>query len=529
MAATAARRREQSRNWSLPATPPRRRGETVIVDGFGVTVRVERGRLVITDGAGRNRRSRQYSRSDGARLARLVVLGGSGSLSLEALRWLTDVGAALVCVDRDGRLLCTTAWSRSEAKLRRAQGLAPYNQAGPEVARYLLAGKLRGQHELLDRLPGADGYSRRILADGLSTVQEAATVELAVTAEAAAAAAYWRSWAPLEIRFRPADRRRIPEQWQQFGNRQSPIGGGPRMAVTPGNAILNYLYSLLEAETRLACFQLGLDPALAVIHADIRGRDSLPLDLMEPVRPHVDRYLHALLTDRVFAAADFHETGRGNCRLLPPLTHQLAETLPAWRQLVAPVAEQVARLFLQHTGDPGGRPTPLTQSNRRADRARRHQRPLQHPVAVRPPKPERRCKRCGGDLPHSDRVYCDPCLPFAERDRYQALAAAGRARKTERAAIGDDPSHGGRAGERRAASQRRRHDELKQWAARPDDPALQPEWFRSEVLPRLHEVSLTALARATGLSPGYVSQVRRGVKVPHRRHWRALHRVAGGS
>ena len=409
-----------------------------------------------------------------------------------------------------------------KGKLRRAQALAPYNPVGVQVARYLLTGKLQEQQELLDRLPGADGYSRRILADGLSTVQAAATVEQAVTAEAAAAAAYWRSWAPLEIRFRPADRRRIPEQWQQFGTRQSPIGGGPRMAVTPGNAILNYLYSLLEAETRLACFQLGLDPALAVIHADIRGRDSLPLDLMEPVRPHVDRYLYALLTDRVFAAADFHETRRGSCRLLPPLTHQLAETLPAWRQLVAPVAEQVARLFLQHTGDPGGRPTPLTQTNRRADRARRHQRPLQQPVAVRPPKPERRCKRCGGELPHRDRVYCDGCLPFAERDRYQALAAMGRARRSAITATGSDPSHGGRAAARRSMSQIRRNAELREWQASGGDQPTDPEWFRCEVLPYLDDVSLTVLARATGLSTGYVSQIRRGFRTPHPRHWLKL-------
>jgi CRISPR/Cas system-associated endonuclease Cas1 len=106
----------------------------------------------------------------------------------------------------------------------------------------------------------------------------------------------------------------------------------------------------------------------------VRGRDSLPLDLMEAVRPSVDRYLLALLRDRVFRATDFHQSQRGSRRLLAPLTHELAETLPAWRQLVAPVAEQVASLLLEREPTVEKLPTPLTQANRRADRARRHGR-----------------------------------------------------------------------------------------------------------------------------------------------------------
>ena len=37
----------------------------------------------------------------------------------------------------------------------------------------------------------------------------------------------------------------------------------PRLAVTPVNSILNYLFSLLESESRLALTALGLDPSLA--------------------------------------------------------------------------------------------------------------------------------------------------------------------------------------------------------------------------------------------------------------------------
>src|SRR6516165_11103849 len=84
---------------------------------------------------------------------------------------------------------------------------------------------------------------------------------------------------------------RVPEHWQKFGARMSPITGSPRLAVNPPNAVLNYLYAMLEAEARLAASELGLDPGLGVLHKDTPNRDSLACDLMEPVRPLVDAFV----------------------------------------------------------------------------------------------------------------------------------------------------------------------------------------------------------------------------------------------
>jgi CRISPR/Cas system-associated endonuclease Cas1 len=67
------------------------------------------------------------------------------------------------------------------------------------------------------------------------------------------------------------------------------------LATNPAGAILNYLYSLVEAETTLACHAVGLDPGLGIFHVDQRDRASLALDLMEAVRPLVDSYVLALV------------------------------------------------------------------------------------------------------------------------------------------------------------------------------------------------------------------------------------------
>lgn len=47
-----------------------------------------------------------------------------------------------------------------------------------------------------------------------------------------------------------------------------------------------------------------------------------------------------------------------------------------------------------------------------------------------------------------------------------------------------------------------------------------------ELRPQLQEVSIDAMARATGLSKGYCSFVRRGLRTPHMRHWAALEALA---
>ena len=93
-------------------------------------------------------------------------------------------------------------------------------------------------------------------------------------AEAAAARAYWDAWRPLLVRFPCRDDDRVPGHWRTFGTRTSPLTGSPRLAANPANAILNYLYALVEAETRIALLTVGLDPALGVHRGEVVLEDA---------------------------------------------------------------------------------------------------------------------------------------------------------------------------------------------------------------------------------------------------------------
>src|SRR5712692_10201941 len=70
--------------------------------------------------------------------------------------------------------------------------------------------------------------------------------------ESRAGSAYWSAWRTLPISFPRNDITRVPDHWCTFGTRISPLSGSPRLAANPANAILNYLYALLESESRLA-------------------------------------------------------------------------------------------------------------------------------------------------------------------------------------------------------------------------------------------------------------------------------------
>lgn len=91
---------------------------------------------------------------------------------------------------------------------------------------------------------------------------------------------------------------------------------------------------------------------------------------------------------------------------------------------------------------------------------------------------------------------------------------------------GRDPAHGGTAATKRGDSSREQNAASRRWEA---DNARPPESrWEQQIAPHLGRVTVAQIINATGLSSGYASMIKRGVKVPHPRHWDALLKVAGG-
>ncbi len=100
----------------------------------------------------------------------------------------------------------------------------------------------------------------------------------------------------------------------------------------------------------MAVSALGLDPGLGLgLHTDTPNRDSLALDVLEPVRPQVESWVLEWVAREPLRRADFFETATGNCRLMSQLCAKLSQTAPVWGKLVAPWAEYVARTRAKRT------------------------------------------------------------------------------------------------------------------------------------------------------------------------------------
>jgi hypothetical protein len=351
------------------------RAGLLILSGYGIKVAVESGHLVVEDGVGSARRRGRFSRAT-AGFKRLVILGHSGIVSFEALRWLHDIGASFIQIDADGQLIgCAGPIGLDDARLRRAQALAsdfgtgtvsgtgagPGPRSGFAIACDLIKRKLFGQLENLKRL--RDRPAAETIGSAIERISTAKNIDSLRFIESEAAIAYWGAWRDIDVVFVERDRDRVPEHWLTFGVRRSLLTGNPRNATNPANAILNYLYAILESEARIGCLTIGLDPGMGVMHADQRGRDSFACDLIESVRPSVDAFVLDLLQRQAFKKSDFFETRTGVCRLMPRITQDLVCTGPLWLKKLSPITELLARSFLT------GVATPLTGANRIAGRA----------------------------------------------------------------------------------------------------------------------------------------------------------------
>jgi CRISPR-associated endonuclease Cas1 len=494
------------RNRSVAITPQH---GVVTLFGYGIQARVDRGHLLLEDGIGADRRHARFPRV-GHGLRRLVVIGSEGMVSLAALRWLADQDAAFVMLDRDGSVLATTGPVRSsDAKLRRAQALAEHSGAALRITRELISRKLSGQAQVA-RNKLLDGRTADSIAEFRSELAGADSISAIRLLESQGAAAYWSAWHDLPINFPKNDLRRVPEHWRVFGTRKSPLTGSPRLAVNPPNAILNYLYALLESEARMAAAALGLDPGLGVLHVDTTARDSLACDLMEAVRPQVDAYLLDWITRQPLSRDWFFEQRDGNCRLMAPFAARMSETAPTWGRAVAPIAEWVAHAFWSTIRKPDAPfATRLTHRNRREAKGR-----PSVPPAKTAPQPDNVCRVCGASV-SLERNYCSMCAATTTREHIVKIAKIGRIASQ---------APGPKA--RRAETQRRHALAKKAWQPSSLLAWLNEETYTSKIQPRLAGIANPVIMSELGVSLSYAVAIRAGRRRPHPRHWNALARLA---
>ena len=217
---------------------------------------------------------------------------------------------------------------------------------------------------------------------------------------------------------------------------------------------------------------------------------------MEPVRPLVDAYLFDWMNRGPLRREWFFEQANGNCRLMGPFAAQLSETAGAWRRAVSPYAEQAAKIFWQGRSKKSRftcLPTRLTQARRSLARSGN----LGANVAT-VPKTNPRCPLCGAKC----------------HNRLAVLREMRSGRESRKSS-------------RRSVTQVRQAQTLRNWHPSDLPTWLDEDCYRREILPRLSKFTVKKIRLATDVSHPYATLIRRGVSIPHPRHWMLLAELAG--
>lgn len=445
----------------------RTEGDVLVLSGYGLSLKVDRGRLIITDGFANEGERRTTILARGKNpIRRLVIVGHSGTISLESVSWLMDAEVTTSFINADGEVITTLSpIIRSAPMIRRSQALAPYSGAAPELARYLLHEKIRGQIESLNYIADKGSkfgwfadrdkqyYQTQKIMDSIEkSLSETSNVEQFLMLEGQAASAYWRAWKGIPLTWPKWAASRVPEHWSQVQLRTSGKTGSARHATDPANAVINFVYSLLEIEARNACLIAGLDPEFGILHADKDNRTSFVYDLMEPARPIVDRFVFDYLLKHSFKPNEVHESREGICRLDPVLIEDLANKFPNVQSVLKKTTITVKQILARHAMDGfyvnAKTGASITKENKQSEVIDLY------------------CQNCGKKINKKGRKFCSTdCYYESWRQNGQKqMTIAGNKKLKELREAGQDPAHGGEAARKRGekvakACKLRRKDE----------------------------------------------------------------------
>ncbi len=325
-------------------TPKRKRRERqsnpLILTGHGISISVDKGTLLVTDGNTHypsERRTWRFFKGELATPTRILLIDGAGRISLDALDWLAEQRVLLLRLRWNGQLVSAigadgylhdrhkVAWqiaTRADETHRIAFAV-PLIIKKAKATLFNLRNLLPSSHSRDKAIDVARTAIRELKASPPSTVSELLAVEGWI------AAGYFFAWRALQLKWKSETRHPIPDEWRRFFSR-SALAKDVRKhnfgATHPVNAMLNYSYGILEGHIRISVFASGHDPAEGILHSSILPeRHSFVFDLMEPLRPVVDRAVLKLIDQETYSGADFVLQADGVCRLNPELARRVAQ------------------------------------------------------------------------------------------------------------------------------------------------------------------------------------------------------------
>lgn len=319
-------------------TPRQRNPEPLILSGFGILLKVDRGALLVCNGFTHHPQTNEPLRffpGDLDNPDRIIVLDGSGSLSFDVLSWLAEQGISLIRINWKGEAVCVAAgsgYAADQKKIDWQRRTRADENARLEFASDLVTRKFQAcLATLKDVLPDTPKRQAAIssLGEGLDEISRNAHDIAGLRGiEGRFANRYFSAWSGIEMQWASEKRHPVPTAWRTYQQRSSILSGKKAKnwkAAHPINAMLNYAYGTLESQLRIKALSEGYDPGLGIYHHCKKGSPAYVFDLMEPYRPVIDRAVLTFALSERFSAADFIMRKDGVCRLAPPLAARVVQ------------------------------------------------------------------------------------------------------------------------------------------------------------------------------------------------------------
>nr|WP_321360634.1 CRISPR-associated endonuclease Cas1 [uncultured Hyphomonas sp.] len=338
--------RKRSEKWvrkvenSAPFRAQRhRRKHPLILTGYGISLRVDKGTLLICDGFThypQKQETTRYFPGDPAIPEHIIIVDGKGGFSLAVLDWLDEQGVTLTRIDWRGR--STTIVNGPHAGpnvelLKWQLETAADPEKRLEFSKSIILEKFESSLRVLEEfIPDTKECLEAVAStkSGVERIQagDIESVDALMSLEGVVAKRYFRAWKGIELRWIKEKQYPVPPRWKVYKGRTSIANGDKfvnRNATHPINAMLNYAYAILEAKLRIHAISHGLHLRLGVFHQRQNyALDSFVFDLMEPVRANFDWVVLKVALSNSFCAKDFIQTANGVCRLSCALSKLIA-------------------------------------------------------------------------------------------------------------------------------------------------------------------------------------------------------------
>ena len=285
----------------------------LLLSGFGISIDVDKAHLTI-----KQNDSTIEFKPHRIPYDSVIIDGHYGSISFEAMRWLSKHDISLTLLNWNGNLLSVM---QPQETLNSDLKIKQYGKYINSESRLYIAGqivkqKVKSSVSLLKELSNFYDIDMTTINREIEGI-DYNNINSLMMCEGRIASAYWtelsRIFNKLAPDFNFQSRKNLSYSWNMN-------------ASDPVNALLNYGYAILESMVRKDINTMGLDASIGYLHEIAPSKHPLVYDLQELFRYVVDYSVIELLEGKI-KKSDFITTENYHIRLRPDTAKLLIEKI----------------------------------------------------------------------------------------------------------------------------------------------------------------------------------------------------------